>query len=81
MKIGIDLSVAKINQAGSGIYASNLAQALMGLESKHQYELFSINQKQNMSLPKTLRSRLQTLYRDLIWMHMPKQTSYTCHLA
>jgi glycosyltransferase involved in cell wall biosynthesis len=70
MKIGLDLSVVKINQAGSGIYASNLAQALMGLESQHRYELFSVRQSQTMSAPKTVRSRLQTLYRDLLWMHV-----------
>jgi glycosyltransferase involved in cell wall biosynthesis len=70
VRIGLDLSVTKVNQAGTGIYASNLARALGGLKSPHQYEIFSLDQTRNMSAPKTLGSRLQTIYRDLVWMHM-----------
>lgn len=70
MKIGIDLSIARVNQAGTGIYARNLVNALQGLEEAPGLQLFAVNQRHDMGARKTIRSRLNTLYRDLVWTHM-----------
>ncbi len=70
MKIGIDLSIARVNQAGTGIYAQSLADSLIKLECGPQIHVFAVNQRHDMAAGKTIRSRLDTLYRDLIWMHM-----------
>lgn len=69
MKIGIDLSVVNINQAGTAIYAHNLVEALKSLSDKDEYRIFAVNQQYDMAQRKTARSRLDTIYRDLVWMH------------
>src|SRR5260370_29407563 len=40
-KVGFDLSVADVNQAGTGVYAANLFRALRTLESDVEYQAFS----------------------------------------
>lgn len=69
MRIGIDLSITQINQAGTGIYARSLVQALHELDTGDEYHLFAVNQQRDMARQKTLRTRFDTLYRDLIWTH------------
>src|SRR5689334_10724788 len=70
MKIGIDLTVTKINQAGTGVYASSLVNALQKLSPKHEYYFFTAHQYREMTEPKTIRSRIATIYRDIVWMHI-----------
>jgi glycosyltransferase involved in cell wall biosynthesis len=70
MDIGFDLSAASINQAGTGIYTRQLASALVRLHTGDTFHHFAIRQTRDMSAPKTLRSRLETLCRDLVWMHI-----------
>ncbi|MEP7288285.1 MAG: glycosyltransferase family 1 protein [Chloroflexota bacterium] len=69
MKIGIDTSIININQAGSGIYVNQLTNALQ-MNHEHHYALFSPSSTRDMSQPKTLRSRLGTIYRDVVWTHV-----------
>lgn len=76
-KIGIDLSIANINQAGTGIYASSLLNALRQIDKEHDYCVFRVRQQRDMSSHKTLHSRLKTIFRDIVWMHgiLPWQVS------
>lgn len=67
MKIGIDLSVANINQAGTGIYARSLVDALRRLDTSNEYQIFAVNQRRDMSKGKTMRTRMGTIYRDMVW--------------
>lgn len=69
MKIGFDLSIANINQAGSGIYAHSLADALQRLDGADEYQIFAVSQQRDMAERKTVRSRMETIYRDIIWTH------------
>lgn len=69
MKIGIDLSIANINQAGSGIYARNLVDALQHLDTDDEYQVFAVKQHRDMARRKTLRTRMDTIYRDIVWTH------------
>lgn len=69
MNIGIDISVLNINQAGSAIYAGNLINALMEIIAEDELFFFSVNHQRDMSLPKSLRARAETIYRDSIWSH------------
>lgn len=68
-KIGIDLSVANINQAGTAIYACSLVDALRHLDTKNEYQIFAVKQQRDMSKRKTLRTRLKTICRDIVWTH------------
>jgi glycosyltransferase involved in cell wall biosynthesis len=70
MRIGIDLSVARMNQAGTGIYAQCLFESLQALGTSEEWVPFAVNQQRDMSTEKTLRTRLDTLYRDLVWTHV-----------
>ena len=69
MRVGLDLSVAQISQAGTAVYASNLARALATLKSGPTLSVFKVQHHRDMSAQKTMTSRLQTLHRDLVWMH------------
>lgn len=69
MIIGMDTSVINLNQAGSAVYTSNLIEALRNLGCGDEFRLFDIGQTRDMSKSKTITSRLQTIYRDLIWAH------------
>src|SRR5688500_5819471 len=77
MRIGFDLSITNVNQAGTSIYAQNLVKALQQLDTQDQYLSFAVNQHRKMGETKTWRSRLATIYRDLVWTHMvlPKQVA------
>ncbi len=70
MRIGIDTSIARINQAGSGVYAASLIEALQRIDSADTYCLFADSIQRQMWQRKTLRSRLQTIYHDLAWTHL-----------
>lgn len=79
MKIGIDVSIEQINQAGTAIYVSSLVKALQEFDKESIYVPFSVDHSHDMSKPKSLRSRLDTLYRDIIWTHvtLPWQVART----
>ncbi|HVN53912.1 MAG TPA: glycosyltransferase family 1 protein [Anaerolineaceae bacterium] len=70
MRIGFDRTFAEINQAGTGIYVDSLARALVNRADNDTVRFFSAGQFRDLSKPKTLRTRMDTLYRDLIWMHL-----------
>jgi glycosyltransferase involved in cell wall biosynthesis len=69
MRIGFDLTIANVNQAGSANYAINLYSALTHLKSPVEFCTFAVHQSHDMARPRTFSSRQQTLYRDLIWTH------------
>ena len=69
MKIALDMSIVQINQAGTGLYAANLLKALQRVDSTNSYCVLAVNQQRNMSGRKSLATRLDTLYRDLLWTH------------
>ena len=70
MKIGIDLSVAGFNQAGTAVYANSLVDALRQMNTGDEIRLFSAGLRREMASPKTFRRRLDTLYHDVWWMHV-----------
>jgi glycosyltransferase involved in cell wall biosynthesis len=70
VRIGIDASIAKLNQAGSGTYASSLIDALQRIDTANCYCLFADTIQRQMGQRKTLRSRLDTVWHDLAWTHM-----------
>jgi glycosyltransferase involved in cell wall biosynthesis len=70
VKIGFDLTITKINQAGTSVYANSLATALQNLDAENVYQVFATRQQRDMSERKTLRSQMQTIYRDMVWMHV-----------
>lgn len=69
MKIAIDLSITKINQAGTAVYAANLIEALQRVDHRNQYQIFAVNQTRTMGQRKTLGSRTKVIYHDMIWHH------------
>ncbi|MHB9091939.1 MAG: hypothetical protein ACYC7H_11015, partial [Chloroflexota bacterium] len=69
MKVGFDASVTRTNQAGTGVYAASLLEALRGTHEDQEYQVFSSSFGRDMARPKTVWSRLGTLYNDVAWMH------------
>src|SRR5205085_355248 len=67
VRIGIDASIAKLNRAGSGIYAASLIETLQRVDRTNTYSLFTDNVQRHLGQPKTLRSRLETIYHDVAW--------------
>ena len=69
MKVGIEVSAINVNQAGTGIYVSQLLSALKTLEQPGDFSIqtFSSGLKRFMGKPKTVRTRLGTLYHDIFW--------------
>src|SRR5205085_2534353 len=70
VRIGIDASIAKLNRAGSGIYAASLIETLQRVDRTNTYSLFTDNVQRHLGQPKTLRSRLETIYHDVAWTHL-----------
>ena len=75
MRIGFDLSITQLNQAGTSVYAQNVYDALAALIGDGTLPdltllPLSANLQRQMSGRKTLRRRLTTLYTDLWWMHL-----------
>lgn len=70
MKIGIDISFTKLNNAGLGNYVRGLLEGFSQIPSSIEFFHFDVNQTRNNLQPKTIRTRLDTLYRDLIWMNL-----------
>ncbi len=75
MRIGFDLSITQLNQAGTSVYAQNVYDALAALIADGTLPdlmllPLSANLQRQMSGRKTLRRRLTTLYTDLWWMHL-----------
>jgi len=69
MKIGLDRSIAKTNQTGTGIYAASLFEALQRVAPEHEYRVFASPISRQMGQPKTLLSRAGVIYQDVIWTH------------
>jgi glycosyltransferase involved in cell wall biosynthesis len=70
LKIGIDLSITRTNQAGTAMYAGSLADALQRIDDEHDYHIFADERRRQMGQGKTLRSRAEVVYHDLIWNHV-----------
>lgn len=70
MRVGIDLSITQVNQAGTAVYAANLIESMQALEAAPDLTIFKVKRARNMEAPKTLWSRGDTLYRDLLWNHV-----------
>lgn len=82
MRLGFDLSITQLNQAGTSVYAQNVYDALNALIAEGallglDLVPISANLQRQMSGRKTLRRRLTTLYTDLWWMHvaLPRQAA------
>lgn len=69
MRVGIDLSVLDLNQAGTAIYTQGLYRGLREIEPVVRLHPFRSGIKRDMSSPKTLSRRMSTLYQDLVWTH------------
>src|SRR5258708_31323498 len=69
MRIGIDLSITALNQAGSAVYAASLFDALQSVGPEHAYQVFSVGHQRTMGTRKSLTSRAKVLYHDLLWTH------------
>jgi glycosyltransferase involved in cell wall biosynthesis len=70
MKIGIDLSITTRNQAGTAVYARNLINALKQLSTGDEYVEFQLASQREMGTPKNLKSRIGTLYHDILWIQL-----------
>lgn len=70
MRIAVDVTPAQINQAGTGIYVKNLVQAIKNLQVPDEIYTISLDKYRDMSQVKTIRTRLETLYRDIIWTNI-----------
>src|SRR5256885_6442076 len=79
MRIGIDLSITALNQAGSAVYAASLFEALQRVGPEHTYQVFSVGQRRTMGTRKSLTSRAKVLYHDLLWTHglLPLQVAHS----
>jgi len=69
VRVAIDLSVANISQAGTATYARTLLETLKRVDSFNEYFALAVEQQRDMSVRKTFSSRLETVYRDIVWMH------------
>jgi glycosyltransferase involved in cell wall biosynthesis len=69
LKIAIDLSITRTNQAGTAVYAASLIEALQRIDHRNQYQIFAVNQTRTMGQRKTLGSRTKVVYHDMIWHH------------
>lgn len=69
MRIAIDITASRINQAGTSVYINNLIGSMQKLPVGHELCLLEVGHSRDMSQPKTLKARLNTLYRDVIWTH------------
>jgi len=77
MKIGFDRSIAQTNQAGTGIYAASLLEALQQVAPEHEYHTFASARRWQMGQQKTLLSRAGVIYQDVLWTHaiLPAQAA------
>ncbi|MFC1959441.1 glycosyltransferase family 4 protein [Chloroflexota bacterium] len=77
MRIGIDLSITKINLAGTGIYTAGLYAAMQNLDTEHTLIALSNYKNPVTRKPKTLAARLGALQQDLLWgqILLPWQTA------
>lgn len=67
MKIGIDLSICGVGQAGTGIYAQYLTETLSDLDSENDIEIFSVNKNYFGTTAKKPRGRLEGFYREILY--------------
>lgn len=70
MKIGIETTASRINQAGTGVYVSSLISSLLKFEDRNMYKFFFVDRRRDMAKSKTMRSRVDTIYRDVLWTHI-----------
>ena len=70
LRIGFDLTVANVDQAGTGIYARSVFDAMRDLDDGTSLVGFAGAPPRAMDAPKTAASRLETLRRDLLWTHV-----------
>jgi glycosyltransferase involved in cell wall biosynthesis len=69
-KVGFDLSVADINQAGTGIYASNLFRALQSMENDIEYQAFSWEDSNAAPASEKSMRPLRAVRRHFLWPHL-----------
>ncbi len=69
MKVGMDMSFARFNKAGLGTYVRGLLEGFNQINHPCDFHYFDVMQERDDSKPKTLRTRVDTLYRDLLWMN------------
>lgn len=70
MRVGIDLSVAGTNPAGTGIYGRSLVKAIKRVSDSEEIVAFSAPRNYPSGERRSPRSRLNTLYVDLIWRNV-----------
>jgi len=69
LKVGIDVTIERINPAGPGHYVRSLLSALDSLPSPPSVETFASGLESFLTMGGQVGSRVHTLYRDLIWIH------------
>lgn len=76
MRIGIDLSIVKVNRAGSGVYAAGLYEALSQLSHEHDFRVFSAPRTKN---PNRWQRKFENFYHDIAWKHavLPFQAAHS----
>jgi len=70
VRVGIDLSVAGSNPAGTGIHGHLLVRAIKQVGDDEEIITFSAPRGHQLGERRTPRSRLNTLYVDLIWRNI-----------
>jgi glycosyltransferase involved in cell wall biosynthesis len=69
-KVGIDISFARLNRAGLGTYVRGLLEGFNQVYHPYELSYFDVGQERDDIKRKTLRTRANTLYRDLIWLNL-----------
>ncbi len=77
MRIGIDLSIVKVNRAGSGLYAAGLYEALLQIDQEDEFHVFSAPRAEGVGFQSSLRRKVENFYHDIAWKHavLPLQAS------
>lgn len=65
----MDISFARLNKAGLGTYVRELKNALDNITPPNRMLYFEVGQDRDNTKPKRILTRLNTLYRDLIWLN------------
>ncbi len=69
MRIGIDLSIVKVNRAGSGIYAAGLYEALLQINQKDEFCVYSAPRTEGNGFQSSLYRKAENFYHDIFWKH------------
>ena len=69
IRLGMDISYIRLNNAGLGAYVRELKTALENINKSIDITFFEVGQDRDNLLQKKIQTRFNTLYRDLIWLN------------